>query len=68
MKTLWPLCLVILGASLSYCTKDPIKNLSEEESRIYITNYDTTVSFSNYKTFKLADSIAIIENNQLLGR
>jgi hypothetical protein len=53
---------------LSNCTKDTVKNLSEEESRIYVTNYDTTVSFNNYKTFKIADSIAVIENNQLLGR
>lgn len=60
---LW--CLPLLGFFLSNCSKDPVENLSAEESRIYITNYDTAVSFKSYKTFKLADSIAVVENNQL---
>jgi hypothetical protein len=68
MKTVWLLCLPVLCILFTYCTKDPVKNLSEEESRIYVTNYDTAVSFNNYKTFKLADSVVVIENNQLLGR
>lgn len=67
MKRVWILCLPIV-CFFSNCTKDPIKNLTADESRIYITNYDTAVSFNNYKTFKLADSIAVIENNQLRAR
>lgn len=67
MKKIGLFCVPVLCFLLSNCTKDPVKELSEEESRIYITNYDTTVSFSNYKTFKLADSVAVIENNQLRG-
>ena len=47
------------------CTKDPAAHLSEDESRIYITNYDTTAVFTNYKTFAIADSVAIVKNNRL---
>ena len=47
------------------CTKDPVAHLSEDESRIYITNYDTTAVFANYKTFAIADSVAIVKNNRL---
>lgn len=57
--------LSILGAS---CTKEPLDNLTPEESRIYVTNYDTTAVFSTYKTFKIADSVANIENNRLLSK
>src|SRR3712207_4409488 len=53
---------------LTSCTKDPLDNLSTEESRIYVTNYDTTAVFSAYKTFRLVDSVAIIENNQLVDK
>ena len=68
MKKNWLVYLSVLGFFLSSCTKDPLDNLTQEESRIYVTNYDTTVSFGNYKTFRIADSIAIITNNQLQGR
>jgi len=66
MKRVW--LLVIPALLLFSCTKDPIDNLTEEESRIYITNYDTTVSFSNYNNFRIVDSIAVIVNNQLQSR
>ncbi len=50
---------------LAGCTKEPLNNLSDEESRIYITNYDSSVNFSSFKTFSVADSVAVINNNQL---
>lgn len=68
MKRSWLLSFVALGFLFSNCTKDPLKDMTQEESRIYVTNYDTTVSFANYKTFRIADSIAVIENDQLRGR
>ena len=68
MKKIWLACIPILCSFLSSCVKDPVKNLTQEESRIYVTNYDTTVTFSSYKTYKIADSVAIITNNQLQGR
>lgn len=50
------------------CRKDPLNNLTNDESRIYITNNDTTVNFSSYKTFSVTDSVDVIQDNQLYGR
>jgi uncharacterized protein DUF4136 len=50
------------------CKKDPINNLTNDESRIYITNYDTTADFSSYTSFSVADSVAVIQDNQFAGR
>lgn len=68
MKRSLLVCVAALSIFLTQCTKDPINNLNTEESRIYVTNYDTTVTFSNYKTFKIADSVANIANNQLQSK
>ena len=50
---------------LGNCTKEPLNNLTEDESRIYITNRDSTASFSAYKTFSIVDSVSVINNNRL---
>jgi hypothetical protein len=52
----------------SACTKDPLKNLSSEESRIYITQRDSTANFHSFNTFSIADSVAYINNNQSVVR
>jgi hypothetical protein len=63
--TVWSLSgMVLLGS----CKKDPLNNLTNDESRIYITNYDTTANFSSYSTFSIADSVAVIQDNQFAGR
>ena len=54
--------------AFSSCTKDPLKNMSEEESRIYITNHDSTANFNSYKTYSIVDSVALINNGQFAGR
>jgi len=60
--------LAIAGlVTASSCTKDPMNNLSAEESRIYITNKDNNVNFGNYKTYSIADSVAVIDNNRFAG-
>lgn len=60
--------LAITGlAALSSCTKDPLKNMTEEESRIYITNRDSSVNFTAYKTYSIVDSVAVIDNNRAAG-
>ncbi len=56
--------MLLLGA----CQKDAVNNLSTEESRIYITNHDSTVNFSSYKTFSISDSVAVIDGNQSARR
>lgn len=63
--------LGVLGVTammFTACTKDPVKNLSAEESRIYITNHDSTANFSSFKTFSVADSVGVIEDNQGRGK
>ena len=46
------------------CTKDVVSNLNTNESRIYITDHDSTVNFNNYKTYSISDSVAVINNGQ----
>ena len=54
--------------TVSSCTKDAMDNLTEEESRIYITNRDNSVNFGNYKTYSISDSVYVIDNNNLAGQ
>jgi hypothetical protein len=62
--------LEIMGSVLSLvfafagCSKDPLANLTEAESRIYITNFDASANFSAYRTFSISDSVAVINNGQ----
>jgi len=44
------------------CSKEPLNHLTPEESRIYVTNHDSSVNFSSYKTYNLTDSVAVIDN------
>ena len=57
-------CAVVAIMALVSCSKDPLKNMSDDDSRIYITNYDSTVSFKTFKTFSISDSIAVISNGK----
>lgn len=61
----WRIALLALTAAFSSCRKDPLNNLTADESRIYITNHDSTVSFSGFKTYSLVDSVSVISNNKL---
>jgi len=61
--------LAVLSAAVAIaatgCQKEPLNNLTPEESRIYITNHDSSANFSSYKTYNLADSVAVIDNGQV---
>ncbi|MBV8252776.1 MAG: DUF4136 domain-containing protein [Chitinophaga sp.] len=48
--------------SFSGCSKDPLKDMTPEESRIYITNHDTQANFKSYATFSIVDSVAVLSN------
>ncbi|RAJ87866.1 uncharacterized protein DUF4136 [Chitinophaga dinghuensis] len=48
--------------SFSGCGKDPLKDMTPEESRIYITNHDTQANFKSYATFSIVDSVAVLSN------
>lgn len=63
----WAMLAIAGLVTASSCTKDPMNNLSAEESRIYITNKDNNVSFGTYKTYSIADSVAVIDNNRFAG-
>ena len=57
-----------LASSLLFfasCSKEPLKNMTEDESRIYITNHDSTVAFGSYNTFSITDSVAVVNNGKL---
>lgn len=58
------LAAAALILSLGACQKDAVSNLSTEESRIYITDHDSTVNFSSYHTYSISDSVAVIDGNQ----
>lgn len=65
MKTLLlKLGLACLPLVYISCVKDPLKNLNADESRIYITNHDSSVNFTAYKTYSISDSAAVIENGK----
>ena len=66
MKRVKLLLSGIVGLSIFYvgCAKQPLNNLSAEDSRIYITDHDSSVNFSNYKTFSVSDSVAVIQNGR----
>lgn len=59
----WLPLLALLTLVLASCHKEAVSNLSNEESRIYITNYDSTVNFTSYKTYSISDSVAVIGDN-----
>jgi hypothetical protein len=67
MKRIWPGIGVIL-LIMTGCAKEPLDNLTADEARLYITNHNDSVSFSSYTTFRIADSVAVIHNNQLQER
>ena len=56
---------LLIAGTFSSCKKNVLKDLSEDEARIYITNYDPNVNFTNFRTFSIVDSVAVISNNQL---
>src|SRR5258705_12796387 len=59
---------VTLVTIVTGCSKDPLNHLTEDESRIYITNHDSTANFTSFNTFSIADSVAIVNNNQPGGK
>jgi hypothetical protein len=62
----WQMLVVLIASAvtLAACSKNPLENLTAEESRIYITNYDSLADFSSYQTFSISDSVTVINNGQ----
>lgn len=57
--------IVVCAAWLSGCSKEPLNHLTPEETRIYVTNFDSAADFGSYKTYSIADSVAVIDNGRL---
>jgi hypothetical protein len=68
MKRIQLLLTSVLGLSaiMTSCTKDPLHHLNAEESRIYVTSFDSSVNFSSYKTYSIADSVGVIDNGHAI--
>ncbi|MGE7777072.1 DUF4136 domain-containing protein [Chitinophaga sp. NPDC101104] len=49
---------------VSSCRKEPLNDMTAEESRIYVTNYDEKADFTTFKTFSIVDSVAVISNRE----
>ena len=62
-NVLW-VSILAFASIFTSCSKDPLADLTDEESRIYITDHDSTVNFSAYNTFSISDSVAVINNGQ----
>jgi len=63
-KNVWWVSVLVLGAAFTGCSKDPLNNLTQEESRIYITDHDSTTNFSAFNTFSISDSVAVLNDGQ----
>lgn len=60
--------LLFLGLLMSACRKQPLNHLNLEETNVYITEYDSTLNFQQYESFRIADSVSLISNGQFSGR
>jgi len=60
--------LLIFATMAASCRKDAIKNLDSKEGIVYVTDHDSSVNFSNYLSFRIADSVSVIRDGQLVSR
>ena len=63
-KIKWFILPIFVLVSLQSCTKNVVNNLSTDETRTYVTQFDSTAQFNQYKTFSISDSITVIDNGQ----
>ncbi|MDQ6477316.1 DUF4136 domain-containing protein [Dyadobacter sp. LHD-138] len=49
---------------LTSCTNDPVNDLSDLESQVYITNRDKTADFKTFKTFSITDSVIVVQDER----
>lgn len=61
---LYAVCLLTVGAGMTACRENALNGLSPADRPVYITNYDRSVNFGQYKTFSLPDSVVIQSNDR----
>jgi Domain of unknown function (DUF4136) len=64
MKKIYKLLLVIPIIITGCTVNDPLADITDEDSRLYISNYDKKVKFSDYKTYFVGDSAFSVLNNE----
>ncbi|MFY0254033.1 DUF4136 domain-containing protein [Chitinophaga sp. 30R24] len=62
--SLFAAAAVVAMVSFNSCRKDPLDHMTNEESRIYITNHDSTANFTAYSTFSIVDSVAVLTSTR----
>ncbi|HMP94237.1 MAG TPA: DUF4136 domain-containing protein [Phnomibacter sp.] len=55
--------IVLIVLSVVGCRKQSIKQLTDDESRVYITNRDASANFTTYRTVSVADQVLLIDGN-----
>jgi hypothetical protein len=55
---------ILLMLALIGCRKNPMKNLTVEESWVYISSGQNGVNFSNFSSITIPDSVILISNRQ----
>jgi len=57
---------LILSVSLwlTSCSKDPVNDLSDLDSQVFITNHDKSANFKTFKTFSISDSVTVVQDNR----
>ena len=63
-KRILVVALALVSVVWQACTPDPLKDLTVDDSQVFITNYDQTANFASYKTFSMSDSVAVLTNNR----
>lgn len=63
-KNVFWVSILAMAAMFTSCSKDPLSNMTADESRIYITNHASTKDFKNFHTFSISDSVAMVNNGQ----
>lgn len=52
----------VAGLLLTGCSKDPLSDLTYEDTHVFFTNHDKGIDFKEYKSFSIVDSVYIISN------
>lgn len=57
---------LIISATLwlTSCSNDPVNDLSDLDSQVFITNRDKSANFKSFKTFSISDSVTVVQDNR----
>lgn len=66
MKKILSFIAIVLIFSFEACiTEDPLSKYKDDDSRIYISNFDKKINFKDYKTFSISDTVLVLSNERL---